>query len=132
MEDRMVRISLIILSLFLLLSVCLAEEQPLSDNVKFRESYSLGYEFGASVRRQEIEVDMDVLLSAARDALEGRKPSLNPEEIQKALKDLKRKVTIVQGVRLRERMAKNLEQGRAFLEANKTKEGVKTLQSGLQ
>jgi len=29
-------------------------------------------------------------------------------------------------------MAKNLEQGRAFLEANKTKEGVKTLPSGLQ
>ena len=131
MEERMVRISVVILSIVCLFSVCLADG-PQLDKERLRESYSMGYEFGANVIRQEIDVDIDVLLSAARDALEGRKPALNPEEIRNALKDLKRKVTIAQDVRYRERMAKNLEEGRAFLEANKKREGVKTLPSGLQ
>ncbi len=132
MEGPDGRISIIILSIFLLFSVCRADEQQQPDNVKFRESYSLGYEFGASVKRQEIEVDIDVLLSAARDALEGRKPALSAEEIRDALKDLRRKVTVAQQLRQQKRVAKNLEEGKAFLEANKTKEGVKTLPSGLQ
>ena len=126
------RISVVVLATFLLFSVCLAGEQQRPDNVKFSESYSLGYEFGASVKRQEIEVDVDVLLSAARDALEGRKPSLAPEEIRNALKDLRRKVTVAQQLSYQKRLAKNLGEGRAFLETNKTKEGVKTLPSGLQ
>jgi FKBP-type peptidyl-prolyl cis-trans isomerase FklB len=128
----MVRISIIVLSIFLLFSVCRAGEQQQPDNVKYRESYSLGYEFGSSVKRQGIEADVDTLLSAARDALEGRNPALPPEEIRDALKDIRRKVTVAQQLRHQERLAKNLEEGKAFLEANKTKEGVKTLPSGLQ
>jgi len=127
----MVRISVVILSVLILFSVCRADG-PQIDKERTRESYSLGYEFGANITRQEIDVDIDVLLSAARDALEGRKPSLNPEEIRNTLKDLQRKVTTAQDVRYRERMAKNHEEGRAFLEENKKKEGVKTLPSGLQ
>lgn len=126
------RVSIIVLGIFLLFSVCRADERPLHDNVKYRESYSLGYEFGASVKRQEIEVDVDVLLSAAREALEGRKPSLGPEEIRDALKDLRRKVIVAQELHNRDRAAKNLEKGRAFLETNRTKEGIKTLPSGVQ
>lgn len=132
MEDRMVRIFVIILSTCLLLSVCRADEQPPPSGQKFKESYSLGYEFGANVKNQQIEVDIDVLLSAARAALEGKKPSLGPEEIRNALTDLRRKVTVAQGLRHRDRVAKNLEEGKAFLEANKTKKGVKALPSGLQ
>jgi len=132
MEIPMGRISISILSIFLLFSVCRADEPQKPESVRSRESYSLGYEFGSSVKRQEIEVDVDILLSAARDALEGRKPALSAEEIRNALKDLRRKVTVAQQLTQQKREAKNLEEGRAFLEANKTKEGIKTLPSGLQ
>ncbi len=128
----MVRIPIIVLGIFLLFSVCRAEEKPHPDDVKFKESYSLGYEFGSSVKRQGIEADVDTLLSAARDALEGRTPALSPEEIRDALKDIRRKVTVAQQLRQQERAVKDLKEGRAFLDANKTKEGVKTLPSGLQ
>ncbi|HEY6007470.1 MAG TPA: FKBP-type peptidyl-prolyl cis-trans isomerase [Geobacteraceae bacterium] len=121
-----------ILGLFLLPSVCCAEEQLLPWNQQGKDSYSLGYEFGNNLKRQGVEVDAEVLLSAIRDGLEGKNPSLGPEEIRDTLARLKRSMGVLQDQRFKELAAKNLEEGRTFLEANRMKEGVQTLPSGLQ
>ena len=122
----------IILSISLLVPFCWAEEQaPLKDQ-KAKDSYSLGYEFGSNLKRQGVEVDADVLFSAVRDAMDDKKPVLSTEEIRDTLKQLRQKVIVLQDRRFRELAAKNLEEGKAFLAANKTKEGVVTLPSGLQ
>ncbi len=121
-----------------MVSVAWADEWPAQDqklkNQKFRESYSLGYEFGANLKGRGVgaDIDVDVLLSAVREGLEGRKPALSSEEVRETLNQLKKKVMIIQDQRFRELAAKNLEEGKRFMEANKDKEGVKTLQSGLQ
>ena len=127
------RLSLaIVLSMSLLLTVCRADEQlPLKDQ-KARDSYSLGYEFGDNLRRQEVGMDVDILLSSIREGLEAKKPVLSPEDIHETLQQLRRKAIVLQDRRYRERVVKNLEEGKVFLAANKTKEGVQTLPSGLQ
>jgi hypothetical protein len=80
------RIFLIILGGCLMSAICMADgQQPVNDS-KFRESYSLGYEIGANVKRQEMDVDLEVLLSAVREGVEGKKPALTFEEIRDGLK----------------------------------------------
>ncbi len=126
------RLFAIFLGATLLLPVCWAEEQVPAGDQKAKDSYSLGYEFGGNLKRQGVEIDVDVLLSAVREGLEGKKPVLSPEEIRGTLLQLRKKLMVLQDQRFREFAAKNLEEGKTFLEANKTKEGVKTLPSGLQ
>ncbi len=122
----------------LFFSVCWAEDQPPQDqkfkDQRFRESYSLGYEFGANLkwRGMEGDVDVDVLLSAVREGLEGKTPALTSEEVRETLNQLKKKVMIIQDRRFRELAAKNLKESKGFMKANKLKEGMKTLPSGLQ
>ena len=112
-------------------SVCSAAETRLKDQ-KATDSYSIGYEFGDTLRKQEIEVDREVLLSAVRDALDGKEPVLRTDELHESLDRVKRTVMIHKDRQARELAAKNLEEGKAFLVANKATEGVKTLASGLQ
>jgi FKBP-type peptidyl-prolyl cis-trans isomerase FklB len=126
------QIFLIFLVVTLLAPLCRAEEKTPLNEQKAKESYSLGYDFGDNLKRQGIEIDVDVLISAVTDGLEGKKPALNPEEIRDTLLQLRKKLMVLQDRRYRELAAKNLKEGRAFLEANKTKEGVHTLPSGLQ
>jgi len=123
---------MIILGMSMLLQVCRAGEQVSLKDQKTKDSYSIGYEFGSNLMRQAVEVDVDVLLSAAREALEGKKPILSPEEIRDTLEQLRRKAIVLHDQRFRERAVKNLKEGRAFLDANKAKEGIQTLPSGLQ
>jgi FKBP-type peptidyl-prolyl cis-trans isomerase FklB len=131
-KNIMRRTFLTILSLTLLSSFCWAEEQVPIQEQKAKDSYSLGYDFGSNVKRQGVDVDLRILLSAVTEGLEGKKPAISPEEIRTTLIELRKKLMTQQERRSREFAAKNLEQGMALLEANKTKEGVMTLPSGLQ
>ncbi len=126
------RVSVMVLGLALLVPVCLAaDEVPLKDQ-KSKESYSLGYEFGNNLKRQGVEIDVDVLLSAVSEGLEGKPSALAPEDMRDTLLKLRKKLMVRQEQLLREYSARNLDAGKAFLDANKGKDGVKTLPSGLQ
>jgi len=125
------RILMFVLSASLMVSVCWADEDTPKDR-KFIESYSLGYEFGTNVVRQEMDIDRDALFSAIKDALDSKTRGISYEQIKDTLKQLKRNVIVLQERRFRELARKNIEEAKAFLEANKSKEGVKTLPNGLQ
>ncbi len=128
----MKRILAIILGVTFSLPLCWAEEQAPLKEQKAKDSYSLGYDFGANLKRQGVEVDLSVLLSAIRDGLENRNPALGPKEIRDNLLQMRRKLMVRQDQRVRELTARNLEAGKAFLEANRSKEGVTVLPGGLQ
>jgi len=113
-------------------SVCWSEEKTNLKDQKARDSYSLGYEFGGNLKRQEIELDREVLLRAVQDALDNKNPGLSREEIRDTILKLRQKTMVMQDRRFRERAAKNLAEGKAFRAKNETKEGVKVLPSGLQ
>jgi FKBP-type peptidyl-prolyl cis-trans isomerase FklB len=83
--------------------------------------YSLGYELGKDLKRQELELSRDALLKGVDDALEGSKPLVSRTGRSAALAEIREK-----------RAQENLEKSQAFLAENALKNGVVTLESGLQ
>jgi FKBP-type peptidyl-prolyl cis-trans isomerase FklB len=131
-RTRMKQALFIILGLALLAPVSRAADKPPLADGKSTDSYSLGYEFGNNLRRQGLEIDADVLISAVTSGLEGKEPVISRKEMSDTLKNLRKKVAILANRRYEEVSAANLEKGRVFLEQNRTKEGVRTLPGGLQ
>jgi FKBP-type peptidyl-prolyl cis-trans isomerase len=97
-----------------------------------RANYSMGYQIGSDIKHQGVPVEPDALLAGIRDAAEGSEPRLTEEERRKTLTELTQRIGAEQQERLRAEGEKNLAEARGFLEANRTKEGVTTLPSGLQ
>ncbi len=99
---------------------------------KSRVSYSIGLSIGQDFKRQDLDLDIDVLSAGIRDALSDAKPKLSQEEIQETLVAFKQEMGARQAAKHKAMAEKNLKEGEAFLAANAKKEGVKTLASGLQ
>ena len=122
----------VILSISFLFNFSSAAEKLELKNQKDKESYSLGYQFGQSLKAQGLEINLEVYNSAIQDALSGSEPSLSQEEMQKTVLELQQRVVAARQKELKEKAEKNLSESKAFMEENKKKEGVKTLPSGLQ
>ena len=120
------------LGIVLLSTNCLGADGLELKDQKDKESYSLGYQFGQSVKRQGLAVNLEVYTAGIRDALSGAKPQLSQEEVNKTVSEIQSRVMAARQKEMQESADKNLSEGKAFLEANKKKEGVKTLSSGLQ
>ncbi len=111
---------------------CRAEDGPKFKGEKEKESYSIGYQFGGSLKRQPVDLDLAVIIEGVRDAYEGKGAKLTAKEMEEFIAGLKKKAWIKQQKLYQELLAGNLKQGEAFLSENAKKEGVKTLPSGLQ
>jgi len=116
----------------LLPGISLADEKPELKDSADRASYSLGYQIGGDLERQDAEVDADALLRGLRDALGGTAPSIPPEEMNAVLVGMKRKIEAAQRQQKQQMAAKYRTEGEEFLAANAEKEGVVALPSGLQ
>jgi FKBP-type peptidyl-prolyl cis-trans isomerase FklB len=99
---------------------------------KEKASYAVGMTFGSGLRKDLVDVDPDALVKGVRDALAGSKPLLSDAEANAALKELQTEVHQAQEVKMQQMGVTNKKEGEAFLAANKTKEGVVALPSGLQ
>ena len=97
-----------------------------------KESYALGMNIARGLKGQSVDVDPAVLTRAIKDVLTGAKPLLTDDEAMEALKKLQVEVRQKQETERKELADKNLREGQEFLAANKTKDGVTTLPSGLQ
>ena len=113
------KFTLLFIPAFVAWSVSSSAAAPENDNDK--AIYSLGYELGKDIKNQELQLNQEILLQGAKDAIDGNKPQVNSRERRQALKDIKAK-----------RAQDNLEKAQAFLAENAKKEGVVTLESGLQ
>ena len=107
-----------------------AKKQPAAPltTLKDRFSYALGLDLGTNLKRQSVEVEPDILAQALKDALAGGATRLTPQEAQTALNEMQGELRKKQQAK----MEANKAEGEAFLAANKAKEGVVTLPSGLQ
>ena len=123
---------IILLSVAFLFSVCYADEKLDLKDQKDKESYSLGYQFGQNLKSQGVEINLDIYISGIRDALGGKDSLMSQEEIRATIGELQKRVMAANQKELKEKAEKNLAEGKAFLDENKKKEGVKTLPSGLQ
>ncbi len=113
-------------------ALCFAGEKPELKDQKDKESYSLGYMFGQSLKAQGLDINLEVYKAGIRDAVGGMNPALSQEEMQKTVGEIQKRVMAARQKEMKEMAEKNLLESRAFLEENKKKEGVKTLPSGLQ
>jgi FKBP-type peptidyl-prolyl cis-trans isomerase FklB len=125
-------VPMVAVGLGLLLSFCAPEKKMELKNDKAKESYSVGYQFGQNLKKMEADLDAEVLAAAIRDGLSGKESRLSDEEMRAALTNLREKTVAAMQASMKEQAQKNLTEGEKFLAENKTKEGVKTTDSGLQ
>ena len=101
---------------------------------KEKASYALGMKIGGDLRKQGVNAAVDPALAARgfKDALAGSKPLLSEDDERSALTQLQNEVRGKQQAHAHEEGAAARKQGEEFLAANKSKEGVVTLPSGLE
>jgi FKBP-type peptidyl-prolyl cis-trans isomerase len=99
---------------------------------KEKFSYALGMKMGESLHKQSVPVNSAIFARGFRDGLAGGKTALTEEEAQAAMKEMQQEIGKQQQEKQAALGAGNKKVGEAFLAANKSKEGVVTLPSGLQ
>lgn len=94
-------------------------------------SYALGILIGQNNKQQmdmtpgAKDINIDLLIAAMEKSLKGEELTITAEAASTIVRSYFEGISKQEG-------SKNLEAGQAFLEANKAKEGVVTLESGLQ
>ncbi|TLN01710.1 FKBP-type peptidyl-prolyl cis-trans isomerase [bacterium] len=99
---------------------------------KEKESYSMGYEIGLSIKNGGLEADYAKLVQGMRDAIEGKKPRLSLDEMKTQVAALKKRAREYELRKIQEQIVRNAEESEKFLGANKKKTGIRTTESGLQ
>ena len=99
---------------------------------KEKASYALGMNFGTGLRKQSLDIDPAILARGLRDSFSNGKTLLTEDEARAVLTQLQGDVRKKQQEVAQQLGDANKKQGMAFLEANKAKDGVVTLPSGLQ
>lgn len=101
-------------------------------NQKDKASYALGMNIGNGLRQQSVDLDPSLISQGIKDALAGGKTLLTADEARAALMQFQNDMKAKQEEKMKQAAETNKNEGEAFLAANKTKEGVVALPSGLQ
>jgi FKBP-type peptidyl-prolyl cis-trans isomerase FklB len=123
---------LICLGAVSIVSIGLAQDKAQLKDQKDKASYSIGYDMGETARKQKIELNPDALMSGLKDALAGKEALMSKEDREKTMQALQKEMMEKQIAASKEAATKNAAEGEKFFAENKSKEGVKTTESGLQ
>jgi FKBP-type peptidyl-prolyl cis-trans isomerase FklB len=106
---------------------------------KEQVSYALGANLGNGLRREAVDVNTEAIIQGLKDALSGNALLLSAHEISVVIAGLKsdltskRIVSAAEKINATKQLAdKNKREGDQFLAENKSKQGVVTLESGVQ
>lgn len=99
---------------------------------KQKTSYALGMNIGKGLSKEPMDLDPASLVQGLKDALAGGKTLLTEEEMGALLTQLQTDVRQKEAAQQQIEGDKNMKEGADFLAANKTKDGVMVLPSGLQ
>lgn len=99
---------------------------------KDKLSYSIGMNIGKSLKKDDVDVDPAILLRGIKDVLGGGNLLMNDQEAQSILTNLQTDLRKKQEQEIQQVAETNKKEGDAFLAANKVKDGVVALPSGLQ
>jgi len=95
-------------------------------------SYAIGCQIGTSLKAQETALELPLLTQGLTQVLNGQTPALSEDQVRQTIMAWQKEVQARMEQKRKELGEKNLAEGKAFLEANAKKEGVKALASGLQ
>jgi FKBP-type peptidyl-prolyl cis-trans isomerase FklB len=99
---------------------------------KDKFSYALGMNLGGSLKKQSVAVDPNILARGLKDALAGGKTALTEDQARATLMEVQTEMRKKQQEEMQAAGEASKKEGAAFLAANKSKDGVVTLPSGLQ
>lgn len=100
-------------------------DQPELKDTREKASYGIGANLGTGLKRDGVDVDINLLWQGFQDAYAGKELTMDEAAIRSTLQTYWQETRTKQG-------EVNLAAGKAFLEENKSKPGVVTLPSGLQ
>jgi FKBP-type peptidyl-prolyl cis-trans isomerase FklB len=86
-----------------------------------KASYSFGMTMGGGLRKQSVDIDINLLVQGLRDANSGGKLALTEEQAIEAMEAFEKEVA-----------AKRADDSKRFLSDNKKRPGVKVTSSGMQ
>ncbi|MFM1768129.1 MAG: hypothetical protein RJA22_658 [Verrucomicrobiota bacterium] len=107
-----------------------ADADPFKDK-KERISYTLGMQYGKSIKQNDVEVDFDAYLRGLKDAVAG-KTVITEDQAREIYMTFSQELRAKAMEKQKAEGEKSKKAGEEFLAANKKKEGIQTTASGLQ
>ncbi len=108
------------------------DKQTQLKDQKEKVSYSIGLDLGGTFKKQNMDINADVLAAGLKDALSGAKPLMTEEQVKETMTAYSKEMMDKLAAKNKESGSKNAAAGEKFLAENKSKEGVKITPSGLQ
>lgn len=94
--------------------------------------YSIGYEFGAELNSYDIDIDLDSVFEAVRDAYGQNEPRVEISEMRQVMMALQEKIRQERMEAFRALAEENQVRADEFLQDNRDKNGIVALPSGVQ
>lgn len=116
---------------------CQSQEKPEFvevdlENEHHEQSYALGLNLSDQLKQQGVDVDVDVFMQGFKDGYAGESALLTSDQAMEVLIQREREQRAQQQAEQTKMAEENKKAGEAFLAENGKKEGVITLDSGLQ
>lgn len=113
-------------------ATALATQPPAFSNNEDKASYAIGLQIARNMKVQGVPLNVEAFAKGFRAGYTGEGSLLSDEELQQTLQAFQQEMMAKQQQALAAEGAKNREEEKKFLAANKTREGVVELPSGLQ
>ena len=118
--------------MMLLPALASAQDAPALKTDKEKLSYAMGMDLGNQLKSRSVDIDPAIFAQALKDALSGGKTLLTDAEAKAVITELQKAMLVKQAAEAKVVGDKNKAEGDAYMAANKAKEGVVTLPSGVQ
>jgi FKBP-type peptidyl-prolyl cis-trans isomerase FklB len=106
------------------------KSEPLTLTTK--QSYAIGMNIGMGMKKDGVDIDPAILAAGLNDVMAGGKTLMTEEEAREVFLKLRSEMMAKQQAEAQRVGEGNKQAGQQFLAANKNKDGVVTLPSGLQ
>ncbi len=94
--------------------------------------YAIGYEFGAELRSYDIELDLESVFQAVRDAYGQTEPQVEVAEMRQLMMELQEQIRQERMAAFQQLAEDNQVRADEFLRENESRTGIVTLPSGVQ
>jgi FKBP-type peptidyl-prolyl cis-trans isomerase FklB len=109
-----------------------AEESSALVNEKAKTSYAIGLQTAKNLKKDGVDIDIATLIQGLKDGFSGERQLLSDKETKQLMQVLMNDSRQKMVANKREASVKNRAKGEEFLAANKSKDGIKVLPSGVQ
>jgi FKBP-type peptidyl-prolyl cis-trans isomerase FklB len=126
------KLLMVLLGVFLMVNSVFAEEDVVLKTEKDKQSYAIGMDIGKNLKKQQVDLNPDMVSRGIKDSLSEGKTLMTEQEYFDVLTTFKKEMSQKQIAQMKELSEKNKKEGEEYLAENKKKEDIVITQSGLQ